>query len=201
MSIKITEPLPDSVEIVTSTDRILKQFSQLCEHRHTPIGMTERSRNYHFYWPKPPLATRALPGGSASLDAEDGYDYADRLFSFFTKASLGDLYFWAIGNPEIGVFRGEFSYEIAWWVRRNIIVTPTVLLSGSGDFVMISDEQWHISVIGAPHETITTLENEFGGAQCLKRNFLNYSEKGFVGFGAEGTDWAYKYPIEWCGWS
>ena len=198
----IKEALPDSVSKLAPGEkkRALARFSSLVECRQTPIAGTPRAMRYAFFCPRPPLIVRAVPGGVVSLDAEEGYDYDQKMDNFFEGLDTR-IYFWAIGNEDIGIFEGPYNEEIRWWIQRNIIFTPTIIMACDLDVVLISHEQWHFSLVGGSSEVIRNLEQAFGGYDGLRTTFIEWVDEQGVGFGEEGRLWAYKYPVRWSGWS
>ena len=199
----IREQLPNGASrIPESTHReVLDRFNDLVECRDAPIAGSARSELYSFFWPKSPLLGRAIPGGIASLDAEEGYSYDLYLDLFFNDSARKEVLFWAVGLEKIGIFKGAYNEELRWWIKRNIIASPTVLICDSSDVLMISDEQWRFSVVGGDVRNIHALEAAFGGPERLQSSFLDWVNGNGVGFGDEGKRWAYKYPIPWSGWS
>lgn len=198
----IKEALPTSLKKVPPVRqrKYSNLLDSLIELRATPLVGNKRAENYAFTWPKDSFLSRAIPGGVASLDEEEGYDYDLRLERFFNARISKNIIFWALGAEDIGMFEGPYCEETRWWIKRNIILSPVVLYVPEPEVILIADEQWHMSVVGGDSKVITMLEDEFDGPKQLKLNFLNWVNEGMVGFGDEGKEWAEKYPIKWCGW-
>lgn len=196
--------LPPSITVVRDghdEETVLARYKQLVENRPAPGDEDEQAKNYAVYWPKPPLEARAIPEGVMPLDTEDGgFDHDIRLERFFSKYAPKGVYAWGIGGQAYGILSGHYNGELRLWLRREVIISPMVIMAKEVDIVLIAEEQFRFSVIGAPPEIISGLEEAFGGADTLRQIFVDYVEDCGVGFGKYDRQWAWKYLIPWCRW-
>ncbi len=194
--------LPSNISKVgeKTKDILLARFDDLVELRRTPLDTNGRAKNYTFDWPSTKLTARPIPGGVLSLGEEDDYDFDRKIDEFCELENLSKCYFWGIGAQKYGIFAGNYNEKIRVWIKSELIFTPTIIMFEEQDVIFLSHEQWHMSVIGASEKIIESLESIFGGATKLKNNFLEWVNEGAVGYGAEGRQWAYEYPVKWCEW-
>lgn len=184
----------------TDTKKQIHRFGRLVERRAAPMEGSERARSYVIFWPRPPLHARAVPEGIMPIDTEmrDGHD--QKMEEFFLSQGVDRVIFWGIGFEHNGLFIGPYNEQTRLWIKRDLIVSPTVLIAETKDIVLIADEQWHFSVVGGSIEAISQLEKVFGGPEMLRQHFINWADESGVGFGDEGRKWAYKYLVPWSGW-
>lgn len=153
------------------------------------------------FWPKSPLEARAIPEGILPLDREDGFDHDVKLEKFFNKYAPKELAAWGEGMLQNTWFASKYSEEFRRWIKTELIVSPTCLISLEKDIILIADEKNSFSVIGASKEIIAGLEEEFGGAEALKAEFVHHVDKGDLGFDDIDQNWAREYLLPWCGWA
>lgn len=178
----------------------LDRFQLIVEKRVAPSVSTGHSMQHEVFWPKPPLSARCIPDGVMSLDHEDGYDYDLKLDEFMGNHGGQDVVFWAIGGEHKGLFTGTYSSEVRVWLKADLVLSPTIILSQSEDVFLISDEQLHFTVVGGDLFAITDLERVFGGSDTLEQNFRDWADAGLAGFNGDRREWAHRYLIRWCGW-
>jgi hypothetical protein len=179
----------------------LRRFERLVEKRLAPSVGTDSPLQIEVFWPKPPLKARCIPDGVMSLDEDDGYDYVQRLEAFMARHGGQQVVFWAIGGERNGVYWGEYSQAVRLWLKSELVLSPTIILSRSEDVFLISDEQLHFTVVGANSSAIADLECAFGGTRVLEQNFIKWADCGLAGFDGDRRGWAYAHLIPWCDWN
>jgi hypothetical protein len=175
------------------------RFEALAGTRFAPSAKKPRQE---VWWPKPPLDGRAFPEGIHQAEGEDAFNDAARLLGFLNGVCGAEFYVANLSAPK-PQFRhtGKLDAELARWIRTRLVSNPTCLLAATADIFLISDSQMHYSVLGGPPEIIEKFEKRFGGADALKRTFLDFVDQMRVGAGLEDLKWARDYPVKWSGWA
>jgi hypothetical protein len=178
---------------------VQQRFEQLAARRFAPSARKPRQE---VWWPKAPLDGRAFPEGIHPADGEDGFNESARLLGFLSGACGTEFYVANLSAPKPH-FRhaGKLDTALAQWIRTRLVSNPTCLLAASADAFLITDSQMHYSVLGGSPEIIEKFEKRFGGADVLKRTFLDFVEQMRVGAGLEDLRWARDYPVKWSGWA
>jgi hypothetical protein len=175
------------------------RFEALAGMRFAPSAKKPRQE---VWWPKAPLDGRAFPEGIHQAEGEDAFNDAARLLGFLNGVCGAEFYIANLSAPK-PQFRhtGKLDAELARWIRTRLVSNPTCLLAATADIFLISDSQMHYSVLGGPPDIIEQFEKRFGGADALKRTFLDFVDQMRVGAGLEDLKWARDYPVKWSGWA
>ena len=175
------------------------RFESLASRRFAPAAKKPRQE---LWWPKAPLDGRAFPEGIQPAEGDDSFNESARLLGFFNGICGGEFYVANLSAPR-PQFRhtGKLDVELVRWIRTRLVSNPTCLLAANADVFLITDTQMHYSVIGGSAEIIEKFEKRFGGAEALKRTFLDFVDQMRVGSGHEDLKWAQDYPVKWSGWA
>jgi hypothetical protein len=174
------------------------RFESLASRRFAPSAKKPRQE---LWWPKAPLDGRAFPEGIQPADG-DSFNESARLLGFLNGICGGEFYVANLSAPR-PQFRhtGKLDVELVRWIRTRLVSNPTCLLAANADVFVITDAQMHYSVLGGSAEIIEKFEKRFGGAEALKRTFLDFIDQMRVGAGLEDLKWAQDYPVKWSGWA
>jgi len=175
------------------------RFESLASRRFAPSAKKPRQE---LWWPKAPLDGRAFPEGIQPAEGDDSFNESARLLGFLNGICGGEFYVANLSAPR-PQFRhtGKLDVELVRWIRTRLVSNPTCLLAANADVFLITDTQMHYSVIGGSAEIIEKFEKRFGGAEALKRTFLDFVDQMRVGSGLEDLKWAQDYPVKWSGWA
>ncbi len=175
------------------------RFESLASRRFAPSAKKPRQE---LWWPKAPLDGRAFPEGIQPAEGDDSFNESARLLGFLNGICGGEFYVANLSAPR-PQFRhtGKLDAELARWIRTRLVSNPTCLLAANTDVFLVTDAQMHYSVLGGSSETIEKFEKRFGGAEALKRTFLDFVDQMRVGSGLEDLKWAQDYPVKWSGWA
>jgi len=175
------------------------RFESLASRRFAPSAKKPRQE---LWWPKAPLDGRAFPEGIQPAEGDDSFNESARLLGFLNGICGGEFYVANLSAPR-PQFRhtGKLDVELVRWIRTRLVSNPTCLLAANADVFLITDTQMHYSVIGGSAEIIEKFEKRFGGAEALKRTFLDFVDQMRVGSGHEDLKWAQDYPVKWSGWA
>jgi hypothetical protein len=178
---------------------VQQRFDSLAGRRFAPSARKPRQE---VWWPKAPLDGRAFPEGIHPAGNDDIFNDSARLLAFLSGTCGAEFYVANLSAPK-PQFRhtGKLDAGLAQWIRTRLVSNPTCLLAASADVFLISDSQMHYSVIGGTPEIIEKFEKRFGGAEALKRTFLEFVEQMRVGAGLEDLRWARDFPVRWSGWA
>ena len=151
------------------------------------------------WWPRN-LEARALREGILPRSRDEGFSDLDLLVRFFASYADGRVLIGDLGSSA-PIFRYVARYEerLCRWIKSELVSNPTCLLSLEDDLVLIADEQLRYSVIGGSREAINSLEKEYGGAQALRDQFVDYVNRGELGFDEGDREWACSFLIPWSG--
>lgn len=175
------------------------RFESLASRRFAPSAKKPRQE---LWWPKAPLDGRAFPEGIQPAESDDRFNESARLLGFLNGICGGEFYVANLSAPR-PQFRhtGKLDVELVRWIRTRLVSNPTCLLAANADVFLITDAQMHYSVLGGSAEIIEKFEKRFGGAEALKRTFMDFVDQMRVGSGLEDLKWAQDYPVKWSGWA
>jgi hypothetical protein len=178
---------------------VQQRFESLASRRFAPSARKPRQE---VWWPKAPLDGRAFPEGIHPGENHDAFNDSARLLAFLSGTCGAEFYVANLSAPK-PQFRhtGKLDAGLAHWIRTRLVSNPTCLLAASADVFLIFDSQMHYSVLGGTPEIIEKFEKRFGGAEALKRTFLEFVEQMRVGAGLEDLKWARDFPVRWSGWA
>lgn len=178
---------------------VQQRFESLAARRFAP---SPRKPRQEVWWPKAPLDGRAFPEGIHAAEADDSFNESARLLGFL-RGQFGEEFYVANLSAPRPQFRhtGKLDGALAQWIRTRLVSNPTCLLAAATDVFLITDSQMHYSVLGGTAEIIDQFEKRFGGAEALKRTFLEFVDQMRVGSGLEDLRWARDYPVRWSGWA
>lgn len=178
---------------------VQQRFEALAAPRFAPSARKPRQE---VWWPKAPLDGRAFPEGILPADGDDSFNESVRMIGFLSGTCGVEFYIANLSAPK-PQFRhtGKLDTGLVQWIRTRLVSNPTCLLAATADVFLITDSQMHYSVIGGTAELIEKFEKRFGGAEAVKRTFLDFVDQRRVGSGLEDLKWARDYLVRWSGWA
>ena len=197
----ISDPLPLEIERLPAQQQldVRNRFAGAFDFRPTPLDVPGGGQ-YGMLWPGAQYETRLLPGG-VNLCAEEMPRFETSSTELLSGVSCKEFYYFGPDFPDTGVYRGPFNVEVAWWIKGQLIVSPTIVISADQQFLLISEESWDVSVLGGSTKVVAKFDEAAGGVAAIREKFELYAASGFVGVGGDlGNEWAQKYPISWCSW-
>lgn len=185
------EPHPDFVSQVTSeeTETAFARFRQVVEPRRSAIDVNGVREPRCVYMPTMCERTLVLPGGILAEEFEREDDVL-KIDEYLNSLYSDGFLFWGIGFEVHGALQSSMSLELRKWMKSDLLLSPTCLMSKSGDFVLISDEQLRFSVAGGPRAVLDHLDDLLGGAAQRAQLMKEYVEAYGIGFGEPDREWA-----------
>ena len=149
-------------------------------------------------WPASPLHARLLIGGVQLLDSDDGYEDAAYVDAFLSENAPNGVGIWALGGEDNGVVIGHPPYDgIRNWIKSDLVLSPSIILSVDQDIVFMANEQLRYAVLGATEALLTNFDRCFGGKYAFFKKAKKHIHDMEIGFGQEDRDWALKHLLPW----
>ncbi len=98
-----------------------------------------------------------------------------------------------MGFEKHGVFLGTYDDAFCWWVKGQLVFSPTVVLARDVDIVLIADEQMHFSVVGSTAALMAELDKALGDEGAIHAALGDFIDQLGIGFGEEDRAWAKKF--------
>lgn len=169
------------------------RFWNLC--RQEPLQIWT-GKCVDFIFPKETLATRAIPFHIMPLDR-----HASVLDSFFQKHSPTGVDLWSVEGYHYGTYRGRYDREFRGWAAGELPFGTFCILAVDVDLVQISFKDFEFTLLAGSKSLIDDLEQRFGGAAQMKREFLSHLDSGeFGSFTPGAPEWGAEYVLPVCGW-
>lgn len=191
---KWIKAVPANVTIAADdlSSQLVRRYQQLTESRATP-GMRAEDSAWTIEWPRAELEIRVFAGGAAEEAGDDPLDYRPQLEALLHKHSRNGIATWGVGVEKAGVFLGTYDEGLRWWIKGELIFSPSTLLARDFDLVLIADEQRRFTVVGAPLWFMEELDVALGGKMAICEAFDAYIANFGIGFGEEDRKWAETY--------
>ena len=185
--------LPDGVTVASDdlSSQFLVRFGKLVGGHAAP-GMGAGDEHRSIRWPNPSLSVRVFAEGIVT-EGGDTLNYRPPLEQLLSKYSPSGVGVWGIGFQKYGVFLSAYDDDFRWWVKGQLIFSPTVVIARDIDLIIIADEQMHYSVVGASPVLMEELEAALGGENVINEAINAFIDDLGIGFGEEDRAWAKKF--------
>ena len=191
-------PMPSWITRMPENEAIkrIAQFHEIITSKPAPGGKPGYADNRHLYCPIPPMHGLVFPGGVKFLE-EEGTKFHEVLEQVLSSLFPDGVFFWGDGYEKQGVYHGPYNAEMRLWIKRDLIFSPSIIMSHDREFVMVCDEQMRFTVVGASEKNAKIIIKAFDGRKNLKIMLQNYINDLGIGFGEEDREWANKYLFDW----
>lgn len=185
--------LPDGVTVASDdlSSQLIERFGKQVGEHAAP-GMRTGDHHRSIRWPNPNLSVRVFAEGIVT-EGGDILNYRPPLEHLLRKHSPAGVAVWGIGFQKYGVFLSAYDDDFRWWVKGQLIFSPTVVIARDADLIIIADEQMHYSVVGASSLLMEELEAALGGGSVIDEAIDAFINDLGIGFGEEDRSWAEKF--------